>query len=62
MQLTHSLKAPGFNPCTYKMKNRFQAFAFKCNLYRYSVPISRVHAFTGVQLACLAGTAQVEFS
>jgi hypothetical protein len=44
------------------MKNRFQAFAFKCNLYRYSVPISRVHAFTGVQLACLAGTAQVEFS
>jgi hypothetical protein len=29
---THSLKAPGFNPRTYKVKNRFQAFAFKCNL------------------------------
>jgi hypothetical protein len=30
--LTHSLKAPGFNPCTYQVKNRFQAFAFKLQL------------------------------
>jgi hypothetical protein len=27
---------PGFNPCTYKVKTWFQAFAFKCNLYRYN--------------------------
>jgi hypothetical protein len=33
--LTHSLKAPGFISCAYEVKNRFQAFAFKCNLYRY---------------------------
>jgi hypothetical protein len=32
-----SLKPPGFNPRTYKVKNWFQqAFAFACNLYRYS--------------------------
>jgi hypothetical protein len=32
------LKAPGFNPCTYQVRNRFQAFAFKwVNLYRYGV-------------------------
>ena len=36
MQLTHSLKAPGFNHRTYRARNRFQAFAFKCNLYRYN--------------------------
>jgi hypothetical protein len=29
------LKAPGFNPSSYKVKNRFRAVAFKCNLYRY---------------------------
>jgi hypothetical protein len=23
-------------PCAYRVKNRFQAFAFKCNLYRYN--------------------------
>jgi hypothetical protein len=34
-KLTHNLKAPGFTPCIYKVENRFQAFAFKCNLYRY---------------------------
>jgi Fanconi anemia group M protein len=36
---THSSKAPGFNPCAYKVrKNRFQAFAFSkcCNLCRYT--------------------------
>jgi hypothetical protein len=36
MQLTHSLKAPGFNPRAYKVRNRFQAFTFKCNLHRYT--------------------------
>jgi hypothetical protein len=36
IQLTHSLKTPGFNPWAYKVKTRFQAFAFKwVNLYRY---------------------------
>ena len=25
MQLTHSLKAPGFNPSAYEVKNRFQS-------------------------------------
>jgi hypothetical protein len=33
--VTHSLKAPGFNPCTYKVISWFQAFAFTCNVYRY---------------------------
>jgi NAD(P)-dependent dehydrogenase (short-subunit alcohol dehydrogenase family) len=33
--MTHSVKAPGFNPCAYAVKNWFQAFAFfKFNLYR----------------------------
>jgi DNA topoisomerase-2 len=30
------LNAPGFNHCAYKVKTRIQAFAFKCNLYRYT--------------------------
>jgi hypothetical protein len=37
--LTQSLKTPGFNnPCAYpvELKNCFQTFAFKCNLYRYA--------------------------
>ena len=39
--VTHSLKAPGFNPCAYKVKNWFQAFAFKwVNLYRYAVVVA----------------------
>jgi hypothetical protein len=25
----------GFNPCTCQTKTWFQAFAFKCNVYRY---------------------------
>jgi tetratricopeptide (TPR) repeat protein len=29
------LKAPGFNAGAFKVKNRFQIFVFKCNLYRY---------------------------
>jgi hypothetical protein len=38
IQLTyHSLKVPGFNPCTHQVISWFQAFAFKCNLYRYAV-------------------------
>jgi hypothetical protein len=28
IQSTHSLKAPGFNPGTYQVRNWFQAFAF----------------------------------
>jgi hypothetical protein len=32
MQLTHSLKAPGFNPWTYEVISWFQAFAFKFKL------------------------------
>jgi hypothetical protein len=38
MQLTHSMKAPGFNPRGYikSEKNWSQAFAFKCNSYRYT--------------------------
>jgi hypothetical protein len=35
MQLTHSLKAPGFNPRTYEVKKPVSKFAFKFNLYRY---------------------------
>jgi hypothetical protein len=43
MQLTHSLKGPGFNLCTlhviswFQSFSWFQAFAFKLNLYRYAV-------------------------
>jgi acetoin utilization deacetylase AcuC-like enzyme len=36
MQLTHSLKPPGFNRWTHQVRNWFQAFAFKSNLYRYA--------------------------
>jgi hypothetical protein len=25
----------GFNPCTYRVKNRFQNVPFKCNVHRY---------------------------
>ena len=35
IQLTLSLKAPGFNPCAYEVETWFQTFAFKFNLYRY---------------------------
>jgi hypothetical protein len=46
LQMTHSLKVAGFNPCAYKVKSWFQAFAFdKCNLYRY---IEDASALTGV--------------
>ena len=31
------MKAPGINPCTFKVKTWFQAFAFKCNLHRYTL-------------------------
>jgi hypothetical protein len=41
MQFTHSLKAPGFNPCAYEVISWFQAFAFKFKLYRYTVAASR---------------------
>jgi hypothetical protein len=34
-QLTHSLKASGFNLWTYQMRNWFQTLAFECDLYRY---------------------------
>jgi hypothetical protein len=30
------LEAPGFNPCAYEVKTWFQAFAFECNLCRYT--------------------------
>jgi hypothetical protein len=30
------LKAPGFNPLTYEVKNRFQTLLSKFNLYRYT--------------------------
>jgi hypothetical protein len=36
MQLTHSLKPPGFNPRAYEVKTRFQSLPFKFNLYRYN--------------------------
>jgi outer membrane PBP1 activator LpoA protein len=29
------LKPPCFNSRTYEVKNQFQAFAFKCNVYHY---------------------------
>jgi hypothetical protein len=38
IQMTHSLKPPGYNrnPCAYEVKNRFHKLCcFKCNLYRY---------------------------
>jgi hypothetical protein len=31
------LQAPDFNPCVYEARNWFQAFVFKCNLYRYTL-------------------------
>jgi hypothetical protein len=34
--VTHSLKAPGFNPWAYEVISWFQSFAFKSNLYRYA--------------------------
>jgi hypothetical protein len=38
MQLTHSLKAPGFNPWTYEVKTWFQSLLFQMhNLFRYVV-------------------------
>ena len=37
VQSTHSLKVPGFNPGTYDVISWFQAFAFKCNLHRYTL-------------------------
>ena len=37
-QLTHTLKAPGFNHLTYTVCEKLVSrFAFKFNLYRYSV-------------------------
>ena len=36
IQLTCSLKAHGYNPRAYKVRRHFQAFALKCNLYRYT--------------------------
>jgi hypothetical protein len=38
MQLTHSLKPPGFNPRAYEVKNWFQNLLlfFKRNLYSYN--------------------------
>jgi hypothetical protein len=38
------LKAPGFNPGARNVISWFQAFAFKCNLYRYSVVFTPRHA------------------
>jgi hypothetical protein len=35
IQLTHSLKARGFNPLAYEVKRWIIAFAVQCNLYRY---------------------------
>jgi hypothetical protein len=35
--MAHSLKAPGFNPCTFVLD---PAFAFSCNLCRYDVAFS----------------------
>jgi hypothetical protein len=46
--LTHSLKATGFNHCTYYhqvMRNRFQAFAFhKRNLHRYAAGLVKIRS------------------
>ena len=41
MQLTHGLKAPGFNLYTYQVKNRFQNMPFKYNLFRYIEVVHR---------------------
>jgi hypothetical protein len=41
--LTHSSKPPGFIHSTYQVKNWFQAFAFKCNLYCYVTPLIKKH-------------------
>ena len=34
--MTHSLKAPGFNPSAYEVKKSVSKFACKFNLYRYA--------------------------
>jgi hypothetical protein len=43
--LTHSLKAPGFNPRAYQVKKTVSKFAFKwVNLYRYNAAVSTAPA------------------
>jgi hypothetical protein len=34
------LKAPGFNLCAYEVKTWFQAFDFKCKVYRYTTALA----------------------
>jgi hypothetical protein len=36
IQLTHSLKAPGFNPWAYEAKAWFQSFLSNATLHRYN--------------------------
>jgi hypothetical protein len=45
------MKGPGFNPRAYEVKNRFQAFAFKCNLYRYNQEPEEGEEGSGAKLA-----------
>jgi hypothetical protein len=45
-QLTHSLKAPGFNPCTLNVISWFQSLLSKFSLCRYSESNQRsLHKF-----------------
>jgi hypothetical protein len=63
MQFTHSLKAPGFNPRAYEVKKRFQAFAFKCSLYRYIAAEKETaaeKAATDARIAAKATAAEAE--
>jgi hypothetical protein len=60
MQLTHSLKAPGFNPCACQVvENWFLAFAFKFTLYRYTMGI-KIAKPSGDEESLEVGVVQVE--
>ena len=48
IQLTHSLKAPGFNPCAYRVRNWFQSLLFKRNVYRYSAGCASCATWTPI--------------
>jgi hypothetical protein len=45
---------------TYEVKTRFQAFAFKCNLYRYAVYSCTIAVFQGVEKPSVGAPVHVD--